>query len=108
MYRVVCALIDPHDEGGKIGAVVDTWQMIRDERAEHVTAVCDFYRGSNLLIGARNRIAGVRLTATDADWRYGDGPEATGPIVAILLAMTGRKVALDDLTGDGVAVLRAR
>jgi hypothetical protein len=29
-------------------------------------------------------------------------------MVALVLAMTGRTVALDDLTGDGVAVLRDR
>jgi uncharacterized protein (TIGR03083 family) len=80
----------------------------RSHPAAHVIAVCDFYRGSNLLIGAKNRVAGVRLRATDTDWQYGEGPEAAGPIIAILLAMTGRKAALDDLTGDGVAVLRER
>ena len=57
---------------------------------------------------AKNRIAGVRLRASDTNWQHGEGPEAAGPIIAILLAMTGRKAALDDLTGDGVAVLRER
>jgi len=32
----------------------------------------------------------------------------SGPIIAIVLAMTGRKTAADDLTGDGVTTLRAR
>jgi uncharacterized protein (TIGR03083 family) len=80
----------------------------REHPVEHVIAVADFYKGSNLLIGAKNRIAGVTLRATDAGWEYGSGPEVTGPAIAVLLAMTGRKVALDDLTGDGVAVLRGR
>jgi uncharacterized protein (TIGR03083 family) len=75
---------------------------------EHVTAVADFYSGSNLLIGAKDRIAGVRLRATDTDWSHGSGPEASGPVVALVMAMTGRKVALDDLAGEGVAVLRGR
>jgi uncharacterized protein (TIGR03083 family) len=75
---------------------------------EHVVAVADFYKNSNLLIGARNRVAGVSLKATDTDWHHGSGPEVTGPILALLLAMTGRKPALDDLTGDGVAILRER
>ena len=40
--------------------------------------------------------------------RYGTGPEVSGPIVSLVLAMTGRKPADDDLTGDGVTALRAR
>jgi hypothetical protein len=71
-------------------------------------AVADFYKNSNLLIGTKNRIAGVTLRATDADWRHGSGPEASGPAIALVLAMTGRKSALDDLSGDGVTTLRER
>jgi uncharacterized protein (TIGR03083 family) len=73
-----------------------------------VTEVADFYKGSNLIIGAKRRIAGVTLRATDTDWSHGTGPEAAGPIMAIVMAMTGRKRYLDDLTGDGVEVLRGR
>jgi uncharacterized protein (TIGR03083 family) len=80
----------------------------RDHPAEHLIAVADFYKKSNTLIGTKNRIAGVALRATDTGWRHGDGPEVSGPMIALVLAMTGRKPALDDLTGDGVAVLRGR
>ena len=80
----------------------------REHPAEHLTAVADSYASSNLLIGAKNRISGVRLKATDTDWSHGDGPEAAGPMIALVMAMTGRGRALDDLTGEGVAVLRAR
>jgi uncharacterized protein (TIGR03083 family) len=80
----------------------------RDHPVEHVLAVADFYRGSNLLIGTKRRVDGVTLRTTDADWRHGSGPEVSGPAIALVMAMTGRKAALDDLTGDGVAVLRER
>jgi len=80
----------------------------RDHPAGHLVAVADFYQGSNLLIGAKNRIDGVTLQATDTDWRHGTGPEASGPMVALVMAMCGRKPALDDLAGEGVAVLRDR
>ena len=80
----------------------------RDHQIGHVTAVADFYAGSNLLIGAKNRVAGVRLQAVDADWGHGAGPTVTGPAIALVMAMTGRRPALDDLSGDGVAVLRDR
>lgn len=80
----------------------------REHPVEHVIAVADFYKNSNLLIGTKNRINGVTLVATDTDWRHGVGPEASGPAIALVLAMTGRKAALDDLTGEGIAVLRER
>ncbi len=80
----------------------------RDHPIGYVTAVADFYKNSNLLIGAKRRIAGVTLRATNAEWQHGSGPEVSGPAIALLLAMTGRRAALDDLTGDGVAILRER
>jgi uncharacterized protein (TIGR03083 family) len=73
-----------------------------------LTRLAEFYTRSNLLIGAKQRVAGLSLRATDADWSTGSGPEVSGPAIAIVMAMTGRTVALDDLEGDGVAVLRTR
>jgi uncharacterized protein (TIGR03083 family) len=70
--------------------------------------VADFYKGSNLIVGAKKRIAGLQLKATDADWSNGEGPEVSGPVVALVMAMTGRKVAMADLSGDGVATLSSR
>jgi len=72
-----------------------------------VVQVADFYKGSNLVIGTKKRIAGVKLRATDTEWTHGEGPEAAGPMLALLLAMTGRGAALDQLSGDGVAKLRS-
>lgn len=80
----------------------------RDHPVDRVIAAADFYKNSNLLIGAKRRITGVTLRATDTDWVHGTGPEVNGPAIALLLAMTGRKPPLDDLAGDGVAVLRER
>ena len=73
-----------------------------------VVQVADFYKGSNLIIGAKRRIAGVTLRATDTTWSHGTGPEVQGPMASIVMAMTGRTAALDGLTGDGVATLRQR
>jgi uncharacterized protein (TIGR03083 family) len=70
--------------------------------------LAEFYKGSNLLIGAKRRIAGMTLKATDTGWWTGSGPEVSGPMLSLLLAMTGRAVAVDDLTGDGLATLRSR
>jgi uncharacterized protein (TIGR03083 family) len=75
---------------------------------EAMVRVADFFKGSNLLIGSKRRISGLTLHATDTEWSYGTGPEIAGPILSLVMAMTGRKAPVDDLTGDGVATLRAR
>lgn len=75
---------------------------------EAVVQVADLFSGSNLLIGSKRRIDGLALRATDAQWSHGTGPEVSGPVLSLVLAMTGRKTAVDDLSGDGVAILRSR
>ncbi|MGA8206709.1 MAG: maleylpyruvate isomerase family mycothiol-dependent enzyme [Candidatus Dormiibacterota bacterium] len=73
-----------------------------------LVTVVEFYKGSNLLLGTKNRIAGLTLRAADSDWSTGSGPEVAGPMISLLLAMTGRPAGLADLSGDGVATLRSR
>jgi uncharacterized protein (TIGR03083 family) len=73
-----------------------------------LVAVADNYKKSNLLIGSKRRIAGLRLRATDSEWTHGEGPEVSGPLVALILAMAGRTGALGSLTGDGVSLLGSR
>ena len=75
---------------------------------EAMVQVADFYKGSNLLLGTKKRITGLSLRATDTDWSHGSGPEISGPMISVLLAMVGRKAALEDLAGEGVATLRSR
>ncbi len=52
--------------------------------------------------------SGLRFVATDVEWARGVGPEVSGPGEALALAMVGRTVALDQLSGDGVPILRLR
>lgn len=73
-----------------------------------LVTVADFYKNTQLLIGAKKRIAGLHLRATDTGWETGDGPEVRGPTMSLLLAMAGRRAGLDDLTGDGVQELTTR
>jgi uncharacterized protein (TIGR03083 family) len=77
-----------------------------DEKA--LVALADSWKNSNLLIGAKRRIAGLRLRATDSNWVHGDGPEVSGPLIGLVLAMTGRKGVHPDLTGDGLTTLANR
>ncbi|SNS11948.1 maleylpyruvate isomerase family mycothiol-dependent enzyme [Actinomadura mexicana] len=55
--------------------------------------------------GARELAARFRLNATDAGLAIGDGPEVSGTALALLLAISGRRAALRDLTGPGVPIL---
>ena len=70
--------------------------------------VADFYKKSNLVVGGKKRVAGLTLKATDADWTSGAGPEVSGPLTSLVLAITGRTAALKDLKGDGVETLKSR
>ncbi|MGI8529537.1 MAG: maleylpyruvate isomerase family mycothiol-dependent enzyme [Geodermatophilaceae bacterium] len=75
---------------------------------DHLRTVADAFRGAGMGLGAKKRIAGLRLEATDADWSTGEGPLVRGPLLSLVLAMTGRSVALADLDGPGVAELGRR
>jgi uncharacterized protein (TIGR03083 family) len=79
-----------------------------DYPMDAVVQVADFYKNSNLIIGTKRRIEGLTLQATDANWSHGTGPEVSGPMIALLMAMTGRKAVAEELSGDGVATLQAR
>ena len=80
----------------------------RDLPEAHLVPVADFVKNDVHIFGAKKRIAGLRLTATDMDWSHGNGPEVTGPAEALVMMMAGRLVALDDLSGEGKAALVAR
>lgn len=82
--------------------------MSREYPEEALTRVADFFKGSNLLTGAKRRITGLTLRATDTDWSTGSGPEVTGPHLSLVLAMVGRSAVLADLSGEGLATLRSR
>src|SRR4051812_378772 len=76
--------------------------------ADALTRLADFYRGSNLVIGGKKRVAGLQLKATDTDWSAGEGAEVSGPMLSLVLAITGRRPFLEDLGGAGVETLRGR
>jgi uncharacterized protein (TIGR03083 family) len=75
---------------------------------DFVTRTIAFYAGSQAIIGGRDRVAGLTLKATDADFSVGSGPVVEGPAISLLLAAAGRKSALDELRGPGVEILRER
>jgi uncharacterized protein (TIGR03083 family) len=58
--------------------------------------------------GAKRKLSGLRFVATDHSWSCGQGLPIEGPMAAILLLLTGRRAALPQLCGPGVAELDAR
>ena len=71
---------------------------------ERLRTALNFARFAPTIRGAW-RARGVRLVASDLDWSHGRGPEVRGPGEALLMAMAGRRAALDDVDGPGKAEL---
>lgn len=63
---------------------------------------------SNPRLGAGKRIRGLQLVATDVDWTHGTGPKVTGAGEALLMAMSGRRAVIGELTGPGLKTLARR
>jgi uncharacterized protein (TIGR03083 family) len=80
----------------------------REIPAERVVACLDAAPTLGSVFRAKRRTKGLRFEATDVDWSWGDGPVVRGPGEALLLAMLGRRAALADLSGEGLATLTAR
>jgi uncharacterized protein (TIGR03083 family) len=76
--------------------------------SEALAACLEMYSKTSFPVGAKKRIAGLRVIATDTDWAHGAGPEVTGPGLSLLLAVLGRSAGLDGLAGDGLGTLRSR
>ncbi|MEV4549236.1 maleylpyruvate isomerase family mycothiol-dependent enzyme [Nonomuraea wenchangensis] len=79
-----------------------------DYPIETLTRTAEYYQGSDLVLPAKKRIAGLRLVADDGPFTTGSGPLVSGSTLALIMAMTGRAAYCDELTGDGVEILRDR
>ncbi|GAA3381872.1 maleylpyruvate isomerase family mycothiol-dependent enzyme [Cryptosporangium minutisporangium] len=66
------------------------------------------YVATNRFLGGPARIAGLRLSTTDANWSTGDGPVVRGTAENLLLAAAGRAAGLAFLEGPGVDRLTDR
>jgi len=79
----------------------------REVRDDRLLACLDTTPSLGSVFRAKRRTRGLRLEATDVDWSWGAGPAVTGPGEALLMAMLGRRQALADLGGEGLALLAA-
>ena len=120
IVAMIQANVEPHGlTGGFGGKIALTDGMIHQQDIrrplgllrtidpERLRTALDFARFAPTIRGAW-RARGTRLTATDLDWAFGEGPEVHGPGEALLMAMAGRGAALDDLDGPGKAKLAQR
>lgn len=80
----------------------------REYPAETLRELADYYKDTNVGAGAKKRIEGVQLMATDQVWKTGEGQVVSGPMLALIMTMTGRTAYLDQLSGDGLAVYSGR
>jgi uncharacterized protein (TIGR03083 family) len=95
-------LIHHQDIRRPVGAPRDIPQERLVRALEVVSSV------GNPMFNPKKTVAGLELHATDVDWSSGEGPRVEGPGEAIVMAAAGRSVALEDLGGEGVGVLRER
>jgi uncharacterized protein (TIGR03083 family) len=65
-------------------------------------------RQASLGVVPRGRLDGLALAATDQDWTWGTGTQVRGRSEALAMAVSGRVVAVEDLSGPGVDTLRGR
>ncbi|MGB6205784.1 maleylpyruvate isomerase family mycothiol-dependent enzyme [Mycobacterium sp.] len=75
----------------------------------HVGRVLDFLTGPTQLgFFPRSRLRGIALHDDDTGRTWGGGDPIQGSGAAVMLAICGRTVAFDRLTGPGLAVLQSR
>jgi uncharacterized protein (TIGR03083 family) len=79
----------------------------REVPAERLVEALPFARTAPTIKASR-RVRGLRLVATDLDWTSGGGPSVEGPAEPLLMAMAGRRDALDELTGPGKVTMAGR
>jgi len=78
--------------------------------AAAMTAVLETQvRVPNPFVPAAARARGLHLRASDLDWTHGEGPRCvTGTSAHLASVLAGRRWALAQLSGNGVALLRDR
>ncbi|MCK0112159.1 maleylpyruvate isomerase family mycothiol-dependent enzyme [Ornithinimicrobium sp. F0845] len=83
--------------------------LVRDYPREAVERALRYQVGTSAAMGgARDRVDGLLLEATDADLTIGAGDVVRGRQLDLLLVVSGRRSALPVLSGPGVAALSQR
>ena len=70
--------------------------------AKHVAAALEYQvRTSTKMGGGKELAAGFMLVATDTRFEHGSGDMVRGPVLSLLLAVSGRPVGAGELSGPG-------
>ena len=72
-----------------------------------VTALAYQLKTTVKMGGGRELATGWRLVTTDTGFEHGDGPEVRACAIVMLLAVSGRPVALAELSGPGASAFYA-
>lgn len=81
----------------------------RDYPPAHVATALDFQLRTSVKIGGgKEHAEGLRFIASDGAFEHGSGHEVRGPMIALLLSVSGRPVAVNELSGPGAATLISR
>ena len=100
--RLVEAVVHGEDVRRPLG-------LVREYPVEAVLpALRHQLRTSVAMGGGRQLAAGFRVVALDADLVSGTGPDLRGTALALLLAVSGRPVGPDELSGPAVSAFRQR
>jgi uncharacterized protein (TIGR03083 family) len=97
------ALVHAQDIAIPLGLDLEMRATAAGIAVDHIWATRHGWTGS---VFRQLPLDGYRLVATDVDWAAGSGPRITGPASALLLLVTGRRIALERLGGDGAAQLK--
>jgi uncharacterized protein (TIGR03083 family) len=97
-------LMDLLVHGQDIARPLDRRRPVRPDVAVPVLT----YVAGNRLLGAPERLRGLRLVADDVSWSAGEGPQVRGDAADLLLVAAGRPAGLAGVTGPGVGRLAER
>ena len=79
-----------------------------DPDHEGLLAVARFFAAKDFAVNSSSLVSGLRLRAVDAEFDAGEGPEVSGRLLDLVMAMAGRGEALEGLTGEGTSELGRR
>lgn len=82
--------------------------LSRQPSVEAVTEVARFYASRDFTVSGHTVIEGLRLEATDGPFAEGTGALVSGTTLALTMAMAGRAMYCEELTGPGLGALRDR
>ncbi|GER23049.1 hypothetical protein NCCP1664_15450 [Zafaria cholistanensis] len=82
--------------------------LVRAYPRQSLDAVLSYYAGTDQVVIAKKRIAGLRLEATDSGLTIGQGKAVRGTSLALIMGMTGRRAYCAELSGPGASILADR